>query len=334
VDRLDVHVVDHVERPTSNDAPGAEPAATPPPQAPAGRQPPPGLPQGLGAMVESPTTGPDAPRFAAASIKRSTSRENFGGTQISEGGPFRATNSTLMRLIQVAYGLRPTDTVLGGPDWARRDGYDVDARPDARASVTQARLMIRTLLADRFGLVVRTEKQDMPVYALTLARADRRLGPQLARPAGECTNPVLALARGANTPGGAQPAIVSQPPVGQPGRYCGILMNGGPGTLRAGSMALGSLATLLTSSLDRPVIDRTGLAGVFDFDLHFAAAPRPAFFGVAGGGVPAGPTVSPSPDDAPSVFSAVQEQLGLKLEPTTGLVDVLLIEHAERPAEN
>jgi uncharacterized protein (TIGR03435 family) len=324
-------IIEGAERPTSNDAP--EPKDDPTPQAPAApRQLPEGLPQGLEALVDSPTTGPDAPRFDAASIRRSTSRDNFNGAQIYEGGRFRATNSTLVRLVQIAYGLRPMDPVLEGPSWARIDGYDVEAAPERRVSVTQARLMIRTLLAERFNLVVRTTPREMPAYALLVAREDRRLGSQVARPTGDCINPGLALARAAN---GAPERIPDlsmlgpQPPIGQPGRHCGMTL--GTGSVKGGSVSMTTLVTLLRQSVDRPVVDRTGLSGTFDFDLQFAA--------VRGRGLLSGtlsPDVAPPPDagDAPSIFTALQEQLGLKLEPTRALVDVLVIDRAERPTEN
>ena len=125
-------VIEGAERPSPNDAPDAPAAAQRAPETPA-------------SPVESPVTGPDAPRFEVASVKRHASRDNvnFNWATVLEGGPFRATNSTLVRLIQIAYGLRPTDAVLGGPSWVTTDKFDVDAKPGARVSGTQTRLMIR-----------------------------------------------------------------------------------------------------------------------------------------------------------------------------------------------
>jgi uncharacterized protein (TIGR03435 family) len=324
-------IIEGAERPTSNDAP--EPKDDPTPQAPAApRQLPEGLPQGLEALVDSPTTGPDAPRFDAASIRRSTSRDNFNGAQIYEGGRFRATNSTLVRLVQIAYGLRPMDPVLEGPAWARTDGYDVEAAPERRVSVTQARLMIRTLLAERFRLAVKQEAREMPIYALTLARNDRRLGPQIARPSGECMNPILPLARAANNAPERIPdssMAGPQPPVGQAGRYCGMSL--GPGSVRGGSVPMATLASLIGQSVDRPVVDRTGLAASFDFDLQFAAARGR---GLLSGALSPDAAPAPGGGGAPSIFTALQDQLGLKLEATRGPVDVLVIDRAEPPTEN
>ena len=331
-------VVDSAEQPTSNDAPVGEAPASPQ-TAPTGRgAPPPGLPLGIEAIVASPTTGPNAPRFDAASIKRNVSGGNANGAMTFPTGQFRATNSSLIRLIQVAYGLRPTDTILGGPEWARRDGYDVDAKPDRAGSVAQSRLMLRTLLAERFNLAVRREAREMPVYALTRARSDGKLGPQISRPVGECVMVVPGFAQAAASaperPGAAAPG--KQPPLGQPGRRCGM----GPdyGTIKAGSTAMPGLITLLTRLVDRPVVDRTGLTGTFDFDLRYAGAA--GAFGPAGpgrgrGALLSSPDAAPEPaSDAPTIFTALEEQLGLKLEATRGPVDVLVIDRAERPSEN
>lgn len=298
---------------------GSQPPASAQAAAAGRGAPPSGLPMGLEAMTDSPTTGPDAPRFEVASIKRNVSGGTTNGALISAGGQFRATNSSLARLIQVAYGLRPGDAIVGGPDWASRDGYDVDARPMGAVNVAQSRLMIRTLLADRFGLVVRREPRDTPVYALTVARSDGRLGPQMARPSGECVMiPPFAQ------PGKPDAPIVpvSQPPPGQPGRRCGMGRDSGVAT--AGSTAITGLIMLIAPLVDRPVTDRTGLTGVFDFDLRFTETVRQL----------SSPDAADPRNDAPSIFTALQEQLGLKLEPARGSVPVLVIDRAERPTAN
>jgi len=324
-------IVERAERPSSNDAP----------QAPAGaRQLPAGAPQGLAAMIDSPTTGPDAPRFEVASIRRNPGpgldRGGTGGGTTLPTGQVRTTNAPLVQLIRMAYGLRMTDLVVGVPAWANTDGFDVDAKPHQQVSVSQARLMLRTLLAERFKLVVRREARDLPIYALTLARTDGRLGPQIARPGGECVMVVPGFAQtaagaDATSPNPAGPAV--QPALGQPGRRCGV----GPdetGTMRAGSATMATLISLLTPTLDRPVVDRTGLTGLFDFDLRYA---RAGFVGPGLGGRGAGlsPQTAAEPAGvAPTIFTALQEQLGLKLETQRGPVDVLVIERAELPSEN
>jgi len=282
--------------------------------------------------LQSATPLSDLPRFEVASVKPSASGDgvNANWTTVSEGGRFRATNSTLVRLIQVAYGLRPTDLVIGGPSWVTSRRFDVEAQPEARVSGTQARLMIRRLLAERFKLVLRNESRDTPIYALRVERSDGRLGPQIARPTGECVNPVLAMARAASDAPARIPNLSqapSQPAVGQPGRYCGMQLS--PGDIKGGSVTLAALSTLLKQWVDRPVVDLTGLDGAFDFELRFAVAAR-----FARGAFPPNATAEPVPDDSPAVFTALREQLGLKLEPDRGPVDVLVIGSVEPPTEN
>jgi uncharacterized protein (TIGR03435 family) len=292
---------------------------------------------GLADMVESPTTGPDAPRFEVASIRRnggpSIARGGRGGGTTLATGQVRTTNSPLRQLISMAYGLRPTDVVLGGPDWIDTDGFDVDAKPETQVTVAQARLMLRTLLAERFKLVIRRESREMPVYALTIARADGRLGPQIARPAGECVMVIpfgQAAARGEVKPPPAG-ALGPQPTLGKPGRRCGVGPDGG--AMKAGSVTMTTLIMLLTPSLDRPVVDNTGLTGTFDFELRYAGARMAVGLGAGGAGVSPETAADPA-DGAPSIFTALQEQLGLRLEATRGPVDVLVVHQAELPSEN
>src|SRR5262245_34054034 len=268
--------------------------------------------RGLAGMIDSPTAGPDAPRFDVASIK-----PNKGGagspsfSRLLPTGEVRTTNTSLKRLIVIAYDLQMTDIVTGGPDWMASQGFDVDAKPEGRSTGTRGRLMLRTLLAERFNLVVRREPRDMPLYALTLARSDGRLGPQMRRPAGKCiqTIPDFAQASGVSPPTSVK--LGTQPPLGQPGRRCGMSPDG-PGVIKAGSTTIKGIVMLLAPALDRPVVDQTGLTGEFDFDLQYAGL-GPAF-GLNGRGAPFAPAdTAPDPTDATSIFTAIREQLGLKL---------------------
>jgi uncharacterized protein (TIGR03435 family) len=294
-------------------------------------------PEGLAGLVESPTTGPDAPRFEVASIRPNKDGTRGGGARTLPTGRVTTTNITLRRLIGMAYGLRMTDIVVGGPEWIHTEGFDVDARPEGEVAVQRARLMLRTLLAERFKLAVRRESREMPVYALRLANADGRFGAQLQRPVGECVMAIPAFAQAAGPGDAARPdpaAFGSQPPLGKPGRRCGIAIEG-PGTIKAGSTAIIGLITLLTPSLDRPVIDKTGLGGVFDFDLRYMGAAPRLDAGLRGRGAPLSTTdAAPDPSDAPNVFTAVREQLGLRLDADRGPVDVLVVDGAERPTAN
>jgi uncharacterized protein (TIGR03435 family) len=245
-----------------------------------------------------------APAFEVASIKINTSGEAQSGPPFQPGGRVTLTNRTLRYLVQFAYSSIDAPVqdsqVVGGPDWVDRDRFDVVAKmegspPPEPATADRARVMLRTLLADRFQLTVRQEMRDLPVYALVAVRRDGRFGQGLRRRA-EANCDGFVPGRGMSDPNGAVP-------------LCGYL-RGGPASLTYRGVTIGRLASSLR--LDRIVVDRTGLSGLFDVDL--AWAPESAEVG-----------------DAPSIFTAVQEQLGLKLEATRGSVDVLAIESAERP---
>src|SRR5687768_3700748 len=180
------------------------PAQAVPPTAAGGRGPNP-IP-GLAGLVETPSTGPDAPRFEVASVKRNqlgAGGGNPSGSRSLAGGAVRTTNATLRMLVRTAYRLGLRDEIVGGPPWIDTYGFDVDARPAKPVTLAESAYMMRTLLADRFKLVARKESREGPVYALVLARRDGALGPQINRPAGECVMTVPAFARGdanASTP--------------------------------------------------------------------------------------------------------------------------------------
>ena len=172
-------------------------------------------------------------------------------------------------------------------------------------------VMVRALLADRFKLVVHTETREVPIYALVMARSDGRPGPQLRPAAVDCT-----AARGRGSP---PPAPT--PPGGRPA--CG--MRTVPGRMMAGGYELPDVARNLSNFAGRMVVDKTGLTGTFDLDLAWTPDQIPQ------GPLPPGaPPIDPN---GPSIFTALQEQLGLKLDSNRGPVEVLAI-HAERPTED
>jgi uncharacterized protein (TIGR03435 family) len=172
--------------------------------------------------------------------------------------------------------------------------------------------MLRTLLAERFKLVAHKETKTLPIYALVMRRPDGALGPQLRRSTTDCA-PINA-ARGSGAPGASPPRAPGDP------LPCGIVGSVGPPLRVVGdSQSMAQLIYVLSGYAGRSVIDRTGLSGLFSFTLELSFPEAQA------------PTTQ---NEAPSFFTAVQEQLGLKLEPTTGPVDVLVIDHVERPMEN
>jgi uncharacterized protein (TIGR03435 family) len=255
-----------------------------------------------------------------------------GGSRTLVGGVVRTTNATLKMLVRMAYRLMLTDEIVGGPSWIESFGFDVDARPAKDVTLAESALMMRTLLAERFQLVVRKEPREGSTYALVLARRDGALGPQIKKSVGECTMVVPGFARPAGADAEASgPATFSWPPPGRPGRRCGIGPDGD--RVIAGSITMATLVTYLTPLLDRPVVDKTGLTGNFDFDLRYDGAATLVMPG-RGRATAVSPDAPPDPTKGPSIFTALQEQLGIKLDSQRGSVDVLAIKRAELPTEN
>lgn len=204
------------------------------------------------------------------------------------------------------------DRLVGLPEWIESERYAIAGTIPDGVPVGALSVLMTNLLKDRFRMVAHTETREMPVYNLVLARSDKRLGPSLKETSAECRAAMEALdaapQRGASPP--SAPAVSGAcPPMGL---NIGFLSQGG--------IKMAILTQGLTNMVGRPVIDRTGLTGRYDFTLKWTPAP--------GTGGPSGPPVDP---DAPSIFTAVQEQLGLKLEAGRGPVEVVVIDRLEKP---
>jgi uncharacterized protein (TIGR03435 family) len=259
--------------------------------------------------------------FEVASVKPNKSGSGNSSSNTRQGG-YTGTNITIRQLILNAYRLRNLQ-LIGGPGWVDSDRFDVNARVPENSTPDQIPLMLRALLADRFKLVVHNETKDQPIYALVLARADRKLGPQIKPSTLNCSN--AAASSRASAAGIGAPA----PPTQQAGQgiSCGTNtnVNNSSGVMRSGGRTMAEFAAGMANFVaDRMVIDRTGLTGEFDFELRWtpdnlrtANAPADA-----------------STPDAPSIFAALQEQLGLKLEAQRGPVEFLVIDKVEQPIEN
>lgn len=266
------------------------------------------------------------PTFDVVSIKPNTSGEAMNRIAIEPGGRYRWTNTTLQQLIGMSYQRRGFDVreIIGGPEWLASARFDVIAHTDSTAPLVDASgfpgplfAMVRAMLADRFHLKVHDEQRERPVYALTLARRDGMLGPRFTRSTIDCAAVMRDQVQGKRpelTPAGLVPCAVR---------------GGVAGRVQGSALSLEGLTGLLASLVGRPVIDRTGLSGNFDVDLEFT--PELVQAAPAGAPVDAPPAAR---SDLPSIFTAVQEQLGLKLESTRAPVDVLVIDRAERPSEN
>ena len=247
---------------------------------------------GLICLVVSALWAQTQPAFEAASVKLSDPKDPAAAIEFGAGGRF-AANIGLKYVIERAYDVEDYQ-VSGDPDWLKSDRYAFQAKTQGAASQDQVRLMVQTLLAERFRLKIRRESRDLPVYALVVDKN----GPKLP---------------------------VAKDPTLCDGHGCfGI----GRGNFTASGATLPWTAKVLNRILDRPVVDKTQIAGNYDFKLHFD--PSSAFSPMM-----ATPAARNAPDlGEPSIFTAIQEQIGLKLDPRKEPVEVLVIEHVERPSEN
>jgi uncharacterized protein (TIGR03435 family) len=254
------------------------------------------------------------PAFDVVSVKPNKSDSGMVRVMTKPDG-YAASNVSLKMLIQSAYGIRE-DLVSGAPSWADSARFDIDAKVagsdvDAlkKLSPEQRRSILQPLLADRFKLKAHTETKQLPVYELVLAKG----GSKLKEAASGDT-----YANGIKGPDG----------VGRAG-----LMRMGRGQLTAQAVPITSLANLLSQQLHRTVIDKTGLTGKYDLELNWTPdqGSEPMFKGADG----AQQRSDSAPDSSgPSIFTALQEQLGLKLQSAKGPVETLVIDQVEMPSEN
>jgi uncharacterized protein (TIGR03435 family) len=258
--------------------------------------------------AQSPTA---IPRFERVSVEPSRSADSRRDTRFEPEGRWRATNFTLRELIELAYQGHGFDRreVSGGPAWIDSQRFDVTARAphdhvyERDGFPRQTWLMLRAALAEKFELRVRAETQERPVHELARVNVDGQLGPGLRRSEVDCAETMMALARGDRP---TRPDCGFAP-------YSGRLV----GT----AVTMPSLASVLSLTLDRVVVDRTGLEGVFDVELEGVEFRAPG---------PSGPSNRPS-DTRESVFTTLPKQLGLRLEPRNGRVETIVVERAEKP---
>jgi uncharacterized protein (TIGR03435 family) len=247
-------------------------------------------------------------------------------------GRLTAQNVTLRMLVMAAYQKQPFE-IVGGPDWQNGDKFDINAKAaDASPTTDQMLGMLQTLLADRFKLKTHTETREVPIYALVLARDDRRLGAKLKASTDTCPDfkvqqqqqleaiakgGIQALAASALKPGETRPCAFGSFPAGQ-----GLI------GITASGQALSTLALVLTQFMGRPVIDRTELTGLYDFEFTIDLQTLMRLYAELGIAVPPLPAGLP---EAPSLMTLPQEDLGLKLDSQRGPGNVLVIDSAERP---
>jgi bla regulator protein BlaR1 len=272
-------------------------------------------------QVQDPAT---LPSFDVVSVKENKSGDMAQGSR-RQPGRIVITNVPLRLSIINFFGLQPQQ-LIGGPDWIDSTRYDIIAQFSGEMPVTEPgtvgplQLMMQRVFAERFKLAVHTETREIPVYELSLARRDRTLGSKLKPAATDCEAVMNAMLKSARE-GGPPPTAGPQLPDGRPA--CG--MRFGPGNrLVAGGTSMAALARNMSNQAGRIIVDKTGLIGGFDLELEFIPDPS------AGGGQPA----AVNDTNLPSLFTALEEQLGLKLVPKRTPVQVLVIDRVERPTEN
>jgi uncharacterized protein (TIGR03435 family) len=216
-------------------------------------------------------------------------------------------NLAVSVMIREAYPAQARD-FIGAADWVTTEPYDVDAKAEGNPTRDQIRLMLQTLLSERFKLRVHYETHERPIYALTVARADGRTPAGLVRSKIDC-DAVAAARREGRT------ADIPAPANGAPA--CGFGSSYGPEgvTLRFGGGPLSRLSESLSVPDGRIIVDKTGLTGGYEFTLTYKQQPEPG-------------------DDRASLFTALEEQLGLKLVSDRAPLQVLAIDQIERPTEN
>ena len=260
--------------------------------------------------------GGPAITFEVTSIRTNKSGA-AGGFRGTKGRTYVATNQALRPVIADAYEI-PAARVLDGPAWIGAasvdmrfvggDRFDITATLPEGSALTQVPAMLRAMLADRFKLVTHTEMREAPMYALVVARTDGRFGPQLRKASVDCE---AAAAAG---------QILAAPKPGERG----LCVSEVGGEIVGRGQRLTALARMLSLFAGRPVVDRTGLTGGFDFDLRFPELDTP----------PQGRAGGLAADAGGGIFAAVQEQLGLKVESIRGPLEFVVIDSIDHPTEN
>lgn len=254
------------------------------------------------------------------------------------GGRISATNMPLRLLIRMAYEVQDFQ-IVGGPSWQMSSKFDIVAKTEDgfKGSTKDVLPMMKTLLAERFGLQVHTETRELPTSALVIARSDKKLGPEIKPSTSDCSNAQAeaqkrleaftrggpgALASVLPRPGETVPCSIG--PVADPAA-------GGFG-LRANGQPLSMLINLLTQATGRIVQDKTGLAGLYDWSLHFDREVLMRLVSQLGINLPQAAIAAAAPSESPSLLTALEEQLGLKLVSERGPVVVLVVDNAALPS--
>ncbi len=288
-----------------------------------------------------------------ASVKKNAG--GFGAQMRIGPGMISANGVPVRLLMRQAYGQLQDFQLVGGPPWINSDRFDIEAKIEGGGPMSPQIIqsVLQQILEERFALKVHRESRELPIYALMLARSDGRLGPNLKPTSDECATMMTQRGRGAGRDGRGGPPPDGRggvavgrggpPPDGRggPGRaggppdfdappVCGQ-RGGGFGRMRAGGTTMADFATMISGTAQRVVVDKTGLTGYYDIALTYTPAGDQLPQGPPPPGAPAPPPIDP---DGPTFFTAIQEQLGLKLDNQRGPVDVVVIDSIQQPTEN
>jgi len=280
--------------------------------------------------------GAQSAGFEVASVKPSNPNPTgpLGATPyvLPALGRLTAQNTTLRILVMAAYQKQPFQ-IIGGPSWFNADKFDINAKAaDGSLSTDQMLELLKTLLADRFKLKLHTETREVPIYALVLARGDGKTGSKLKVSADDCPDykalqqkQLEALAKGGI---GALAAAASNP--NEPCSITGIPQTT-PGAIgmKLRGQTMDVLTLLLTQLTGRPVVDKTGLKGLYDYEVTIDLQTLMRIYADLGVNIPGLPANLP---EGPSLMTSLQEDLGLKLDSQRGPGEVLVVDSAELPS--
>jgi len=278
--------------------------------------------------IFSQAPGGSRPSFEVATVKPGDPGQRGSSIMNQPGGRLVIRGMPLLGLITFAYRVR-TFQVSGGPGWISTDRWDMEARaeegsippqtgiPDPNTPDPMA-LRLQSLLEDRFQLKIHRETKDFPIYELSIAKGGSKM--KLS----EDQTPYKPPERGAPPP----------PPMQPGGTMPRFSFRTGRGSMEAVAMDIANIVQSFSSQLGRTVVDKTGLKGLYDLKLQWTPD-APVQGGPGGLAGPGGPEAAPPIDpNGPSIFTAIQEQLGLKLDSTKGPVDVLVVDSVQKPTEN
>jgi uncharacterized protein (TIGR03435 family) len=300
---------------------------------------------GLGAALPSAQQAsappaPSAPSFEVASIKLSdpnaTGPLSMIPLMLPQGpGRLSVTNMNLRFMIRAAFGLQDFQ-IVGGPSWLNQQKFDIVAKAEDTAAADTGQLMpmLKTLIIDRFKLKTHMETRELPIEKLVIARSDGKLGPKITVSNADCTAAREQQQKLAQTLLKGGPAALAGA-LPRPGETmpCAMMPMIGPDGfgMRGNAQPLTVLVALLTQATGKIVQDRTGLTGLFDFELKFDPEVLLRAASQFGINVPAGANLTPPGSDNPPLLTALREQLGLKLDSDKGPIEVLVIDSAEMP---